>query len=148
MIPPHIVPKRRTRSPQLATRRAVIGTITTGVSLSLAGCSQSRVEGRVSTNETPLALTHEYATRATYSGTRVVVEVVVENMGDTSISLERRVPRITCTFLNDTMDTLLTSSLELVNPLDVNESTSVEFPLTVDTTAVTQYVIKIKWVEE
>lgn len=136
----------RAGSDRLTTRRAVVGTLSVGVIAALAGCSRSRVDGVVGVNETPLRLTHEYTTRATYSGTRVVVEVVAENDGETPMLLEQRAPKITCTFLDDTEKTLHESSVELVNPLRAGESTALEFPLTIDTTAVTQYVIQSEWV--
>ena len=136
----------RATSDRSTTRRAVVGALGVGVITLLAGCSRSRVDGNVAVNETPLRLTHEYATQATYSGTRVLVEVVVKNAGETPILLEQRTPRVTCTFLNDAERTLFESSVELVNPLDAGESTTLEFPLTIDTAAVTRYVLEIEWV--
>jgi hypothetical protein len=72
-------------------RRTVIGTLGTGLLWVFAGCTGSRVDGVVATNETPLAFSHEYATQATSSGTRVVVDVTVENDGGDPIALEKRV---------------------------------------------------------
>lgn len=128
-------------------RRTVIGTLCTGPVGLLAGCSRSRVEGTVATNETPLVFTHDYATQATPSGTRVLVEVTAENAGSDPIALENRAPRITCTFLDDADAVLHESGVELVQPLEVDESTTLEFTLAIDTEDVAQYELRGRWVE-
>lgn len=128
-------------------RRTLLGTLSTGFMAALAGCSRSRVDGVVASNETPLVLTHEYATRATSSGTRVLVEVTAENDGDEPITTDSQVPRIICTFLDDTGESLHESGRQLVQPLGVGESTSLEFPLTIDTEDVTRYELESEWTE-
>jgi|GEM_PF-484270 hypothetical protein len=139
--------KHSTGRNRTASRRTVILALGTGSIASLAGCSGSRVDGVVATNETPLVFSHEYATRATYSGTRVLVEATVENTGSDPLTLEERVPMITCTFLNDADETLHESGIKLVQPLTVDESTTLEFPLTIDTEDVTRYELRCEWVE-
>jgi hypothetical protein len=128
-------------------RRTLLRTLGAGFGTVFAGCSRSRVNGVVSSNETPLVLTHEYATQATSSGTRVLVEVVAENVGNEQITTDSQVPKITCTFLDDTGDTLHQSGRELVQPLDVGASTLFEFPLTIDTADVTRYELRSEWIE-
>lgn len=128
-------------------RRTVLTTLCVGFGTVLAGCSRSRVDGAVASNETPLLLTHEYATQATSSGTRVLVEVTAENDGNEVITTDRQVPKITCTFLNDAGATLHESGRQLVQPLDVGESTLLEFPLTIDTEDVTRYELRTEWTE-
>ena len=128
-------------------RRAALRALGTGLVASLAGCSGSRIDGSVTSNETPLALSHEYATQATYSGTRVFVDVTAENAGNDPITLEERVPNVTCTFLDDAGETLHEAGIELLEPLDAGESTTLEFPLTIDTEDVTRYELRCEWVE-
>jgi hypothetical protein len=128
-------------------RRTVIGTVGTGLVALLAGCSQSRVDGAVATNETPLVFTHEYSTRATYSGTKVVVEVTAENAGSDPITSESRIPEITCTFLDSNDETLYEPSIKLVRPLEVDQSTTLEFTLAIDTDDVSRYELRSRWVE-
>lgn len=137
-------------SPQrdrVVNRRTVLRALGTGPVASLAGCSGSRIDGAVASNETPLSFSHEYATQATYSGTRVFVDVTAENTGNDSITLEKRVPNITCTFFDAAGETLHEAGIELVEPLDVGESTALEFPLTIDTEDVTRYELRCEWVE-
>lgn len=135
---------RRNRS---IYRRSVLATLGTGLLASLAGCSRSRVDGEVVTNETPLGISHEYATQATPSGTRVLVEVTIENTGSERITREERVPRITCRFLDEGGETLHEMGLILVKPLDVEESRTLEFTLAIDTEDVTRYELRSRWVE-
>lgn len=129
-------------------RRAVLGTIFVGVGSALAGCSQSSVNGAVVKNETPLTLSHEYGIQATPSGTRVVVDATVINDGNEQITPEGRVPRLTCTFMNDSGVRLHQSGLELVEPLDVSEETTLQFTLTIDVDDVARYELQSEWVEE
>lgn len=129
-------------------RRAVVGSLGTGLVALRAGCSRSRVDGVVATNETPLVFSHEYATQATYSGTRVLVEVTVENAGSAPITLENRVPRISCTFFDDAERTLHESSIKLVQPLGIDESTTLEFTLAIDTEDVARYELRSRWASE
>lgn len=135
------------RRPTGLSRRALLGTLSTGLGAALAGCSGSRVEGVVASNGAPLALTHEYSTKATPSGTRVLVEVTAENDGDAPLTPDGRVPEIVCTFLNDAGETLHESGQQLVQPLAVGESTALEFSLAVDTEDVTRYELRSEWVE-
>lgn len=128
-------------------RRTLLGTLGAGFGTVLAGCSRSRVDGVVASNETPLVLTHEYATQATSSGTRVLVELLAENHGNEPITTDGQVPKITCTFLNDAGETLHEAGRQLVQPLGVGESTSLEFPLTIDTEDVTRYELRSEWIE-
>lgn len=132
---------------RVVNRRTVLRALGTGLAASLAGCSGSRVDGTVASNETPLSISHEYATQATYSGTRVFVEVIAENAGNDPITLEKRVPNVTCTFLDDAGETLHEAGIELVESLDPGESTTLEFPLTIDTEDVTRYELRFEWVE-
>jgi len=129
-------------------RRTLLGMLATGLSVALAGCSRSRVDGDVVANETPLDLTHEYTTQGTPSGTRVLVETTVENDGAEPITQEGQVPRITCTFLDDAGEQLHESGRELVQPLDVGASTDLDFSLAVDTDDVTRYELRTEWVPE
>lgn len=128
-------------------RRTLFGTLAAGFGTPLAGCFGSRVEGAVVSNETPLRFSHEYATQATYSGTRVVVDITIENDGSDPITPEGRVPRITCTFLNDSGEQLHQSGRELVEPVGVGETTTLEFALAVDVDDVTGYELRSEWVE-
>lgn len=132
---------------QTMQRRSLLGTLATGLGVALAGCSRSRVDGEVTANETPLVLTHEYTTQGTPSGTRVLVETTAENDGAEPITQAGQVPKITCTFLDDAGDQLHESGRELVQPLDVGESTDLEFSLAVDTDEVTRYELRSEWVE-
>jgi hypothetical protein len=132
---------------RIVNRRAVLQALGTGLGVSLAGCSGSRIDGAVASNETPLSFSHEYATQATYSGTRVFVDVTAENAGNDPITLETRVPNTTCTFLDAAGETLHEAGIELVEPLNVGESTALEFPLTIDTEDVTRYELRCAWVE-
>lgn len=133
---------------QTMQRRTLLGTLGAGFGVALAGCSRSRVDGEVVSNETPLVLTHEYSTQGTPSGTRVLVEATVENDGDDPITQDGRIPKITCTFLDDAGEDLHESGRELVQPLSVGESTVLEFPLTINTDDVTRYEFRIEWGEE
>jgi hypothetical protein len=128
-------------------RRRFLGTLGAGAGVLLAGCSGSRVDGEVAVNETPLVFSHEYTTQATPSGTRVYVDVTAENSGDEQITPNGRVPNITCTFLDDAGATLHEAGKQLVQPVSVGESTSLEFPLTIDTEDVTRYELRSEWVE-
>lgn len=129
-------------------RRTLLGTLGTGFGVALAGCSGSRVDGEVAANETPLVLTHEYATQGTPSGTRVLVETTAENDGDEPITQDGQVPKITCTFLDDADEQLHESGRELVQPLEVGESTDLEFSLAIDTDDVARYELRSEWVED
>lgn len=129
-------------------RRTVLGSVAVGLGLFLAGCTGSSVDGSVVSNETPLALSHEYSTIATPSGTRTFVEVTVENDGNEPITPEDRVPRITCTFTDGSGEQLYQSGLELVEPLDVGETTTLEFTLAVDVDDVAAYELRSEWVEQ
>ncbi|WP_436903450.1 hypothetical protein [Halovenus halobia] len=129
-------------------RRTVLGSFAAGVGILIAGCSRSSVDGTVVSNETPLTFTHEYATQATPSGTRIVVEVTIENDGSQPITPEGRVPRITCTFLDNSGERLYQSGLEPVEPIGVGETTTMEFPLAVNVDDVTRYELRSKWTDE
>lgn len=128
-------------------RRTVLGTLVVGLGISFAGCSRSSVDGGVVSNETPLAFSHEYATQSTPSGVRIVVEATVKNDGSEPITTEDRVPQVTCTFVDSAGETLHQSGLELVDPLDVGEETTLEFTLGIDTDEVEKYKIRSEWVE-
>ena len=129
------------------TRRAVLGTILVGTASALAGCSRSSVEGAVVENETPLTLSHEYGIQATPSGTRVVVDVTVTNDGSEPLTLETRVPRLTCTFVSESGEQLLQSGRKLVDQLDSEESTTVQFALAVNVDDATRYELRSTWAE-
>ncbi|MGB9951342.1 hypothetical protein ACOZ4F_02940 [Haloarcula marismortui] len=129
-------------------RRAVLGSLAAGVGTLFAGCTGSSVNGTVSTNETPLVLSHDYAVQATYSGTQIAVEVTAENDGDESITTDPPVPRIVCTFRSDTGEQVYQAGRTLVDAVDVGESTTLEFALGVDVDAVARYELRCKWVEE
>jgi hypothetical protein len=128
-------------------RRTLLGTLAAGCGVSLAGCSRSRVEGVVAANETPLSFAHEYATQATPTGTRVLVEVTAENEGSEPITPDGRVPRITCTFLDGADESLHETGLQLIEPVGVGESTDLEFTLAIDTEDVARYELRSEWVE-
>ncbi|WP_226008014.1 hypothetical protein [Natrinema salinisoli] len=129
-------------------RRAVLGTLAAGFGTLVAGCFGSRVDGEVISNETPLAFSHEYSTQATYSGTRVVVDVTAENQGIEPITPEGRVPRVVCTFLDNGGETLHRSGLELKRSIGVEETITLEFTLAVDVDDVSRYALRSEWVEE
>ena len=129
-------------------RRAVLGTLAAGFGTLVAGCSQSRVDGEVASNETPLTFSHEYATQGTLSGTRVVVQVPAENDGNEAITLEESVPRVVCTFLDGSGNPLHQSGLELTRELDVGETVDLEFTLAVDVDEVTRYRLRSEWIED
>ncbi len=128
-------------------RRTVLGSVAVGLGLLSAGCIGSSVDGSVVSNETPTTLSHEHSTIATSTGTRTVVEVTVENDGNERITPEGRVPWITCTFTDGSGNRLHQSGLELVNPLDVGETTTLEFTLAVDVDDVARYELRSEWVE-
>jgi hypothetical protein len=129
-------------------RRAVLGTLAAGCGTLLAGCSGSRVEGEVASNETPLALSHEYSIQATPSGTRIVVDVTAENEGSERVTPEAPVPRVVCTFFDDAGETLYRSGLELTSAVDVGGTIDLEFTLGVDVDDVARYTLRGEWVEE
>lgn len=129
-------------------RRAVLGTLLAGAGAALAGCSRSSVDGSVVENETPLSLSHEYAIQATGSGTRIAVDVTLTNDGSEPITPEGRVPRLTCTYLDDSGEELYQSGRELVEPLDIEETTTLQFTLGVDVEDVAAYELRSKWTDE
>lgn len=129
-------------------RRTVLGTLAAGVGTVVAGCSRSSVDGAVISNETPLTFSHEYAIRATSSGTRIVVDVTIENDGSNAITPEGSVPRVTCTFLDNSGERLHRSGRELVEPLGVGERTSLSFSLAVDVDDATRYELRSEWTGE
>ena len=129
-------------------RRAVLRTLVAGGGVLLAGCSGSRVGGQVVSNETPLVLSSEYSTQATFSGTRVVVDVTAENDGDERLTPADPAPRIVCTFLDGSGETLYQSGLELPRPVDVGETITLEFSLAVDVDDVKRYTIRGEWSED
>ncbi len=129
-------------------RRAVLGTLAAGCGTLFAGCSGSKVDGEVVANETPLVFSHEYAMQATYSGTRVVVDVTAENDGLEPITPEAPVPGVVCTFLDDGGESLHQSGLELQKLIGVGETVALEFTLAVDVDDVTRYELRCEWVEE
>ncbi|ELY63254.1 hypothetical protein C489_19351 [Natrinema versiforme JCM 10478] len=99
-------------------------------------------------NETPLVFSHEYATQATYSGTRIVVDVTAENDGLESITPEVPVPQVVCTFLDKDGETLHQSGLKLKKSIAAGETITLEFTLAVDVDDVTRYELRSEWVEE
>ncbi|WP_226479874.1 hypothetical protein [Natrinema amylolyticum] len=129
-------------------RRAVLGTLAAGCGTLFAGCSESRVNGVVVSNETSLVFSHEYSTQATYSGTQVVVDVTAENEGVEPITPEVPVPQVVCTFLDNGGETLHQSGLKLKEFIGVEETITLEFTLAVDVDDVTHYELRSEWVEE
>lgn len=127
-------------------RRTVLGTLATGGVLSLAGCSGSRVDGEVVSNDTPLALAHEYATQGTFSGTRVVVDVTATNEGNEPITPDAPVPEVVCLFLDGAGETLYRSALEVPRRIGVGDSIDLEFALAVDVDDVARYTLQSEWV--
>lgn len=128
-------------------RRTFLGMLLTGCGTLLAGCTGTRIDGEVVSNETPLSLSHDYATQGTPSGTRLVVDVEAENEGSEPITLEAPVPRVVCTFLDDPGETVYRSGMELAEPIDVGETTTLEFTLGVDVTEVARYELLSEWTE-
>lgn len=128
-------------------RRAVLGTVATGVTSLLAGCSWSRIEGEVVSNETPLVLSHEYATQGTPSGTRIIVTVTADNNGQEPLTPDEPVPMIDCRFLNEAGEQLHRSGHELTAELPVGEAAEFEFGLGTNTREVTRYALRAEWVE-
>lgn len=126
-------------------RRRVLGTLGAGVLL--AGCLGSRVDGEVASNETPLVFSHEYVTQGTPSGTRVLVEVTAQNDGTDPITPDGQVPNVSCTFFDGSGEALHEAGRQLTEPVGVGESTSLEFPLAIDTDDVTRYELRCEWVE-
>jgi hypothetical protein len=129
-------------------RRTLLRALAVGVGTVLAGCSRSSVQGAVVSNETPLTFTHEYAIGATSSGTRIVVDVTIENDGRDAITADGRVPRITCTFLDNSDERIHRSGRELTEPLGTGETTSLSFSLAVDVDDATRYELRSEWTNE
>ncbi|WP_336326513.1 hypothetical protein [Halovenus sp. HT40] len=129
-------------------RRTVLGTLAVSFGVVLGGCARSSVDGTVASNETPLVFSHESATQATSAGVRIVIEVTIEHDGTEPITLEERVPRITCAFLNDSGETLYQSGRKLVDPIEVGDTTTMEFSLAVNVDDVTRYELRSKWADE
>lgn len=128
-------------------RRAYVRTLLVGAGCVVAGCSGSSLDGRVEGNDTPLALTHEYAMQSTLSGLRVVVDVMATNAGSEPISPTGRVPRVTCTFTDSAGATIHSSGLELRTAVRAGESVALEFTLAVDVDDVAGYALGSEWVE-
>jgi hypothetical protein len=128
-------------------RRTVLGTLAVGCGTLLAGCSGSRVEGDVLANETPLVISHDYSTQATFAGTRVVVDVTAENGGNEPITPAGAVPRVSCTFLDAAGETLYQSGLEVTSVVDVGETVSLEFTLAVAVEDLSRYTLRSEWVQ-
>jgi hypothetical protein len=126
-------------------RRAVLGTLAASCGLLFAGCSGTSVDGEVISNETPLLLSHEHSTQATYSGTRVVVDVAATNEGEEELTPESPVPRIVCTFLDSNDKTLHQSGLELPRAVAVGETITLEFTLAIDVDEATRYTLRSEW---
>lgn len=129
-------------------RRAALGTLATGCILLLAGCSGSRVDGDVVSNDTPLTFSHDYATQGTFSGTRVVVNVTATNEGSEPITPNTPVPEVSCLFLDSSGETLYRSALEVPRQVNVGESIDLEFALAVDVDDVARYTLQGGWVTE
>jgi hypothetical protein len=102
----------------------------------------------VVSNETPLVLSYEYSTQATFSGTRVVVDVTAENDGTEPLTPAEPTPRIVCTFLDDGGETLYQSGLDLPRPVDVGATITLQFSLAVDVDDVERYTIRGEWSED
>lgn len=124
----------------------MLGTLATCSVLSLAGCSGSRVDGEVVSNDTPLTLSHEYATQGTFSGTRVVVDVTATNEGSEPITPDAPVPEVVCLFLDGAGETLYRSGLQLSREVEIGESIDLEFALAVDVDDVARYTLQSKWI--
>ncbi len=114
----------------------------------LGGCFESSVDGEIVSNETSLVLSHEHATQSTPSGVRILVEVTLENDGTEPITADGRVPRIVCTFRNDSGESLYESGRRLTDSVEVGETTTVEFPMAVNVDDVTRYELRSEWVDE
>jgi hypothetical protein len=129
-------------------RRTVLGTLLTGWGASLAGCTGPRVEGEVVSNETPLALSHDYATQGTPSGTRLVVDVTARNEGNERLTPVDPVPRVVCSFLDDAGGTVYRSGREVTDPVGIGETVTLEFTLGVDVAEVTRYELRSEWTNQ
>lgn len=126
----------------------MLGTLATGCVLSLAGCSGTRIDERVASNDTPLTLSHDYATQGTFSGTRIVVDVTATNEGGEPITPETPVPEVICIFVDDAGETLYRSGLEVPRTMDIGESIDLEFTLAVDVDDADRYTLQSEWVTE
>lgn len=129
-------------------RRSAIVTLATAGFVSLAGCSGSRVDGEIVSNDTPLTISHDYATQGTLSGTRVVVDVTVTNEGSEPITPDTPVPEVVCLFLDGAGKTLYESGLELPRRVGVGESVELEFTLAVNVDDVARYILQSEWVTD
>lgn len=129
-------------------RRSVLGTLATCCVIPLAGCSESRVDSEMVSNDTPLTFSHDYATQGTLSGTRVVVEVTATNEGSEPITPDTPVPEVVCLFFDGAGETLYRSSLEVPRRVGVGESIDLEFTLAVDVDEVARYTLQSEWVTE
>ncbi len=129
-------------------RRAVLGTLAVGCGTLFAGCVESSIDGKVIANETPLTFSHEHSTIATSSGTRVVVDVTGRHGNSKPVTPDGSVPRVVCTFLNDSGDTLHESGLTLSNEIGVGETITLEFTLAVNVDDLDRYTLRCEWVEE
>ncbi|WP_431358878.1 hypothetical protein [Halovenus amylolytica] len=129
-------------------RRSVLGTLATGCVISLAGCSGSRVDGEIVSNDTPLTLSHDYATQGTLSGTRIVVDVTATNDGNEPITPDAPVPEVVCQFLDGDGETLHRSGLELPRQVSAGESIDLEFTLAIDVDDIARYTLQSEWVTE
>ncbi|WP_340101493.1 hypothetical protein [Salinibaculum salinum] len=129
-------------------RRTVLRTLAGGGVLSLAGCSGSRVDGEVGSNDTPLTFSHDYETQGTLSGTRIVVDVTATNEGSEPITPDAPVPEVVCLFSDSAGETLYQSGREVMNQVGVGESIDMEFKLAVDVDDVARYTLESEWVTE
>lgn len=129
-------------------RRTVLGTLAVSAGILLGGCSGSSVDGEIVSNETPLVFSHESETQSTPSGVRILVEVTLENDGTEPMTLDDRVPQITCTFRDDSGEDLYESGRKLTDPLEAGETTTVEFTTAVNVDDVTRYELRSEWADE
>jgi hypothetical protein len=128
-------------------RREILGTLAAGGSLLFAGCFGSNVDGEVVSNETPLVFSHEYSTQATYTGTRIVVDVEAKNEGTEPITPKGSVPEVVCTFLDGSGNQIHQSGLTLAKSIGVGETITLEFALAVDVDSASRYTLQSKWVD-
>jgi len=129
-------------------RRDVLGMVAAGCGTLFAGCGGSNIDGEVVRNETPLALTHEYAVQGTPSGTRIVVDVTAANGSNSPITPDGTVTYLSCTFLNSADETLHRAGVQPVETIDAGATAQFQFTLGTSVDEATRYELTGEWVQD